>query len=80
MKVKVERYNGERALERGIRKMAGKGWQVQSQQSRKRWWRFLSGFLTRQQVHTVTFVQYTPEELAAQAAQQNGQPAPDGTP
>lgn len=56
MDVKVKKYKGEKALERGIREMSAKGWSVQSQTSRKRVWRPSTGLFTRQQIHTVTFV------------------------
>jgi hypothetical protein len=52
--VKVERYKGERKLQKGIAKMQAAGWRVQSQTSRKSWWRFWTGPFTRRQVHTVT--------------------------
>jgi hypothetical protein len=56
MQVKVEKYKGERELEKGLAKMMDKGWAVQTQASRKRAFRLATGLFTRQQIHTVTFV------------------------
>lgn len=52
---KVKRYKGDRALDRGIRKMARHGWEVETRTTRKAWFSWLTGFFTRKQVHTVTF-------------------------
>lgn len=78
MRVKVKRYNGERRLQRGLEKMIADGWWVQDQQSRKRVWRLLTGFFTRQQVHTVTFAKFEPGDpqyqmTAQEAVQAAGQ-------
>lgn len=56
MKIKVERYKGEKALQAGMKKMARKGYVVQTHTSRKKLWSFVAGPFTRQQIHTVTFV------------------------
>jgi hypothetical protein len=56
MDVKVEKYKGERELERGIEKMLKKGWTVQNQDSRKAMYSMATGIFTRKQIHTVTFV------------------------
>ena len=55
-RVKVERYKGERRLQRGMNKMLAEGWRVQDQKTRKALWRWLTGPFTRRQIHTVTFV------------------------
>lgn len=55
-KVKVCKYKGDRALQRGLQKMGGKGWTVQNQSSRKAMYSLLGGLFTRKQIHTVTFV------------------------
>jgi len=67
MKVKVQKYKGERALQRGVQKMLDDGWTVQTQQSRKRIWRPTTGIFTKQQVHTVTFVKPDPGEELPEA-------------
>jgi len=54
--VKVKKYKGEHALRRGIESMSKQGWVVQSQSSRKKVFSLLSGFFTRKQIHTVTYV------------------------
>ena len=54
--VKVKKYKGERDLRRGLEKMTGDGWTVQSQSSRKKVFSLLTGIFTRKQIHTVTFV------------------------
>ena len=56
MTVKVERYKGDKELERGIQKMLAKGWTVSNQASRKATYSLMTGLLTRKQIHTVTFV------------------------
>lgn len=56
MKTTVKTYKGDRALQRGLRKMAEKGWAVQDRTSRKMLWRWYSGIFTRSQKHTITFV------------------------
>lgn len=56
MAVKVRKYKGERNLQRGLRKMTAQGWRVENQATRKAAFSFLTGFFTRKQIHTVTFV------------------------
>lgn len=51
----VKKYKGERRLQRGMRMMAVRGYEVQSHTTRKRAFRLLTGLFTRQQIHTVTF-------------------------
>jgi len=66
--VKVRKFKGERKLERGLRQMGRDGWTVQSQQSRKAWWSWLTGVFTRKQIHTVTFVRDDSVETPMAAA------------
>lgn len=54
--VKVEKYEGERDLERGLQRYLSDGWTVQSKSTRKKAWSPLTGVFTRKQIHTVTFV------------------------
>jgi DNA-binding transcriptional regulator PaaX len=55
--VVVQVYKGERALRAGVAKMSRKGWMVQDRTSRKKLFSIKTGIFTRQQIHTVTFVQ-----------------------
>lgn len=55
MKVKVQKYKGERALAKGIESMTKDGWTLQNQSSRKAMYSPLTGVFTSKQVHTVTF-------------------------
>ena len=58
--VKVQKYKGDRAAARGIEKMSGKGWTVQTQSTRKALFSLVAGVFTRKQIHTVTFVKDPP--------------------
>jgi hypothetical protein len=52
----VKRYNGDRALERGLQRMKAQGWTPQNVNTRKAAYSLMTGIFTRKQVHTVTFV------------------------
>lgn len=55
MQVKVEKYKGDAALERGLGAMLAAGWSVQTQATRKQAYSALTGVFTNKQIHTVTF-------------------------
>lgn len=55
MAITVRRYKGERRLARGLSAMQAEGWSVESHNTRKAWWSWVTGVFTRKQVHTVTF-------------------------
>jgi hypothetical protein len=61
--VRVERYNGDKALERGLQRMKAKGWSVQSVNTRKAAFSAMTGVFTRKQVHTVTFAKGAADAL-----------------
>jgi hypothetical protein len=54
-------------------KMLADGWEVQNQATRKQVWRWTTGVLTKQQVHTVTYVK--PEEPTEPTADTRPAPA-----
>ena len=64
----VERFNGDYALKAGIRRMAKKGWSVQSVSSRKAAYSLLTGIFTRKQVHNVVFIREQVRPNAPQPA------------
>jgi hypothetical protein len=56
MQVKVEKYKGEKELEKGLARMLSAGWKVQDQSTRKQAYSLTTGVFTKKQIHTVTFV------------------------
>jgi hypothetical protein len=51
----VKKYKGDRRLARGLRRMARRGYEVQSQSTRKALFSAAAGVFTHKQIHTVTF-------------------------
>ncbi len=54
--VRVEKYKGEKEMQKGIQKMLAQGWTVDQSSSRKAMYSLATGIFTRKQIHTVTFV------------------------
>jgi hypothetical protein len=53
--VVVKRYKGDMQLQRGLRTMEKRGYQVENQATRKAAFSATAGIFTRKQIHTVTF-------------------------
>jgi hypothetical protein len=51
----VRKFKGDRKLRAGVERMTRDGWRVQAQSTRRAWFSWLTGILTRKQIHTVTF-------------------------
>jgi hypothetical protein len=80
-KIVVKKFKGDRALERGLNRMAERGYEVQSQATRKAAYSAVTGVFTRKQIHTVTFRRQPPSAVpaVAQDAQQGVAQAPPST-
>jgi hypothetical protein len=56
MDVKIVKVSGNTHAEREVKKHEKKGYTLQQLDTRKAVWSPLTGFLTRKQIHTLTFV------------------------
>jgi hypothetical protein len=76
--VKVIKYKGNKAAQKGIEKMLNQGWQLQDQATRKQVFSLATGIFTRKQIHNITFireVETRKEKREAKNASVMGQPA-----
>lgn len=55
MKVRILKVKGESKAARTIERMTKRGWTLKDQGARKQVFSLTTGFLTRKQIHTLTF-------------------------